>query len=160
MSQRAPKASRPRMPGYGLPEHDKGLLPWKWAEQRLAKSHNYWITTVRPDGRPHTMVVWGLWLANVFYFSTGRDSQKSHNLKANPNCVVCNELANEAVIVEGKAREVREAALRQRFFRLYEHKYSFDMSPYEQEPIWAVRPVKVFGLDEKLTLNRATRWRF
>jgi len=160
MTKRAPIASRPQMPGYGLLEHDKGLLPWKWAEQRLARSHNYWITTVRPDGCPHSMVVWGLWLENVFYFSTGRGSQKSRNLEANPNCVVCNELAHEAVIVEGAAREVREAALRKRFFRLYERKYDFDMSPYKQEPIWAVRPVKVFGLDEKLTLNRATRWRF
>ena len=103
MTKRAPKSSRPHMPGYGLPEDNKGLLPWKWAEQRLTKSHNYWISTVRPDGRPHTMVVWGLWLANAFYFSTGRDSRKSHNLKANPNCVVCNELAHEAVIVEGVA---------------------------------------------------------
>jgi len=160
MTKRAPKSSRPRMPGHGLPEDNKGLLPWKWAEQRLTKSHNYWISTVRPDGRPHTMVVWGLWLANVFYFSTGRESRKSHNLKANPNCVVCNELAHQAVIVEGVAHEVREAALRKRFFRLYERKYDFDMSPYQQEPIWAVRPAKVFAFDEKLTLNRATRWRF
>src|ERR1700758_2170415 len=128
MSKRTPKASRPHMPGYGLPEHNKGLLPWKWANQRLAKSHNYWISTVRPDGRPHTMVVWGLWRQNTFYFSTGRDSQKSRNLKANPGCVVCNELANEAVIVEGVAREVRETAMRKRFFRLYERKYKFDMS--------------------------------
>jgi uncharacterized pyridoxamine 5'-phosphate oxidase family protein len=160
MTKSTPKASRPQMPGYGLPDHNKGLLPWKWAEQRLAKSHNYWITTVRPDGRPHTMVVWGLWLANVFYLSTGRDSQKSRNLRANPNCVVCNERAQEAVIVEGTASEVREIALRNRFFKLYERKYDFDMSPYKQEPIYAVRPVKVFGLDEKLTLNRATRWLF
>ena len=160
MTKRAPKASRPRIPGYGLPDDNKGLLPWKWADQRLAKSHNYWITTVRPDGRPHTMVVWGLWLGNVFYFSTGRSSQKSHNLEANPNCVVCNERAQEAVIVEGEASEVSEAALRQRFFRLYERKYKFDMSPYKEEPIYMVRPVKVFGLDEKLTLNRATRWIF
>ena len=64
------------------------------------------------------------------------------------------------MIVEGAAHEVREAALRNRFFKLYERKYKFDMSPYKQEPIYAVRPVKVFGLDEKLTLNRATRWRF
>ena len=55
-----PTASRPYMPGYGLPDAKKGLLPWAWAEQRLKKSHNYWITTVRPDGSPHTMVVWGL----------------------------------------------------------------------------------------------------
>jgi pyridoxine/pyridoxamine 5'-phosphate oxidase len=148
------------MPGYGLPQHTKGLLSWKWAEQRLAKSHNYWISTVRPDGRPHTMVVWGLWVENVFYFSTGRDSQKSRNLDANPKCVVCNERAHEAVIVEGVARRVRAASLRNRFFRLYERKYNFDMSPYQQEPIWAVRPVKVFAFDEKLTLNSATRWRF
>ncbi len=160
MTKRTPQPSRPHMPGYGLPEHNKGLLPWKWAEQRLSKSRNYWISTVRPDGRPHTMVVWGLWLANVFYFSTGRDSRKSHNLKANPNCVVCNELAHEAVIVEGVAREVREAALRKRFFRLFERRYDFDMSPHQQDPIWAVRPVKVFALGEKLALNRATRWRF
>jgi nitroimidazol reductase NimA-like FMN-containing flavoprotein (pyridoxamine 5'-phosphate oxidase superfamily) len=160
MTKRSPKASRIQMKGYGLPEHNKGLLPWKWADERLAKSHNYWVTTVRGDGRPHTMVVWGLWLANVFYFSTGRESQKSRNLRSNPNCVVCNELAHEAVIVEGVAREVRKSEARKRFFRLYERKYKFDMAPYEKEPIWAAHPVKVFGLDEKLTLNRATRWIF
>ena len=59
------------MPGYGLPEGNKGLLPWSWAEQRLKRSHNYWVTTVKLDGAahnaspfnvsPHTMVVWGLW---------------------------------------------------------------------------------------------------
>ena len=64
------------------------------------------------------------------------------------------------MIVEGVAHKVRKAALRKRFFWLYKRMYDFDMSPYKQEPIWAVRPVKVFGLDEKLTLNRATRWRF
>jgi len=160
MTKRAPKASRPEMPGYGLPENNKGLLPWKWADQRLAKSHNYWITTVRPDGRPHTMVVWGLWRESTFYFSTGRDSQKSRNLAANPNCIVCNERAQEAVIVEGEAAEVRDPALRKRFFRLYERKYNFDMAPYEKEPIYAVQPVKAFGLDEKLSLSRATRWMF
>ena len=40
-----PKISRPLMQGYGLPKDKKGLLPWKWAEQRLKQSHNYWITT-------------------------------------------------------------------------------------------------------------------
>jgi len=55
-----PKPSRPQAPGYGFPKGKKGLLPWSWAEERLKKSHNYWITTVKPDGSPHTMVVWGL----------------------------------------------------------------------------------------------------
>jgi hypothetical protein len=74
--------------------------------------------------------------------------------------VVCNENAAEAVIVEGMASELREPAQRKWFFRTYERKYDFDMSSYEEEPIWAVRPVKVFGLSESLSLNRATRWVF
>ena len=65
-----PKSTRPRAPGYGFPETTKGLLLWSWAEQRLKKSHNYWVTTVKPDSSPHTMVVWGLWQDGRFLFST------------------------------------------------------------------------------------------
>src|SRR5271169_4719425 len=108
-----PKASRPHAPGYGFPEGSKGLLPWSWAEQRLKKSHNYWITTVRPDGSPHTMVVWGLWQDGLFLFSTGSKSRKSRNLAQNPSCIVCTEDANEAVIVEGVA-EVADLAARRK----------------------------------------------
>src|SRR5580704_16843130 len=96
-----PKTSRPVAPGYGSPEDSKGLLPWTWAEQRLKKSHNYWITTVKPDGSPHTMVVWGLWQDGRLLFSTGSKSRKARNLEGNANCVVCTEDAHEAVIVEG-----------------------------------------------------------
>ena len=99
------------MPGYGMPKSKKGLLPWKWAEQRLRKSHNYWITTVKPDGSPHTMVVWGLWMDGAFLFSTGRQSRKARNLAKNPRCVVCTEHAEEAVVVEGVA-EIAEVAVR------------------------------------------------
>src|SRR2546427_4666203 len=67
-----PLASRPYMPGYGLPAADKGegLLPWEWAVERLTESHNYWVATTRPEGRPHVMPVWGIWVESVFYFST------------------------------------------------------------------------------------------
>jgi hypothetical protein len=75
------------MPGYGLPEEDKGLLPWPWAEQRLETSRNYWITTVKHDDSPHTMVVWGLWHEGRFLFSTGGTSSKARNLAQNPVAV-------------------------------------------------------------------------
>ncbi len=78
-----PKPSRPQAPGYGFPQTTKGLLAWSWAEQRLKKSHNYWITTVKPDGSPHTMVVWGLWQDGRFLFSTGAKSRKARNLAKN-----------------------------------------------------------------------------
>jgi hypothetical protein len=154
------------MPGYGLPKGTKGLLPWTWAQRRLEKSHNYWITTAKPDGSPHTMIVWGLWRDGVFLFSSGRQSRKARNLSENQRCVVCTEQANQAVIVEGIAEEVVDVELRRSFLKRYERKYDFDMSGMEtdilslKEPIYAVRPVVAFGLDEKKSLNAATRWKF
>ena len=98
-----PLSSRPQAQGYGFPKGKKGLLTWSWAEQRLKKSHNYWITTVKPDGSPHAMVVWGLWQDGRFLFSTGSQSRKTRNLAQNARCIVCTEDAHEAVIVEGIA---------------------------------------------------------
>jgi hypothetical protein len=148
------------MPGYGLPAGTKGLLRWNWARERLVQSHNYWLSTVRPDGAPHTMIVWGVWLDGRFYFSTGRLSRKARNLAANRQCVVCTEQADEAVIVEGAASEVREAAARRKFLRVYEKKYDWDMSELENEPVFALSPRVAFGLIEKDSLSTATRWRF
>ena len=153
------------MPGYGLAEGTKGLLSWSWAEQRLKKSHNYWITTVRPDAAPHTMVVWGLWQSGRFLFSTGRKSVKARNLAQNKGCIVCTEHAQEAVIVEGVA-EIANLAVRRKFLPIYERKYKFGMKEMKQdilsmkEPVFAVRPRVVFGLWEKYFVEKSTRWKF
>ena len=118
-----PVASRPHMDGYGVPQSADGMLPWEWAQERLGKSHNYWLTTVRPDGTPHTMVVWGIWLAGTWYFSTGATTRKARNLEQNQNCVVCNENAEEAVIVEGVARKLDDDKIPQQAFLDYKAKY-------------------------------------
>lgn len=157
--------SRISAPGYGFPEGTKGLLPWSWAEQRLKKSHNYWITTVKPDGSPHTMVVWGLWQDGRLLFSTGSQSQKARNLAKNPKCIVCTEQANEAVIVEGVG-EIANIAARCKFLARYKPKYNFDMSSMKddilsmKEPVFAVRPIVVFALWEKHFQTKSTRWKF
>jgi len=159
------KASRPHAPGYGFPEGAKGLLPWSWAEQRLKKSHNYWITTVKPDGSPHTMVVWGLWQDGRFLFSTGSKSRKAGNLGQHPSCIVCTEDASEAVIVEGVA-EIADVAARRKLIPIYEKKYKFDLSTMKEdllsmkEPVFAVRPRIVFALWEKHFQGKSTRWKF
>src|SRR5271170_2597409 len=158
-------SSRPHMPGYGLPEGNKGLLSWSWAERRLKKSHNYWITTVKLDGSPHTMVVWGLWQDGCFLFSTGSKSRKARNLAQNSNCVVCTENAGEAVIIEGVAK-IADVAARRKMLPVYERKYKFDMGAMKKdilsmkEPVFAVRPRVAFGLWEKHFVNKSTRWAF
>ena len=154
-----PTATRPHMPGYGIPETRKGLLPWSWAEQRLKKSHNYWISTTKPDGSPHTIVVWGLWDKGAFYFSTGAKSRKARNLAKNPHCVVATDYAAEAVILEGKASLTDDPATLKWFGRAYEKKYKWDMQNFA-EPIYVVRSQVAFGLYEKRFQGSATRWQF
>lgn len=80
MSRAEPQASRPHMPGYGIvgPNEGSGLLPWSWAERKLAESRNFWVVTLWPDGRPHAMPVWGVWDTDeeVFWFTSSARSRK------------------------------------------------------------------------------------
>jgi general stress protein 26 len=155
-----PMPGRPYMPGYGLPPASEGMLPWKWAQQRLAQSHNYWIATTRPDGSPHVMPVWGIWVDSVFYFSTGRESRKAKNLRSNPRCTICTEKSREAVILEGTAREITDSARIKKLGAPYYKKYK----PWKLDPqmggIYSVQPTRIFALEEKTGLKTATRWLF
>jgi Predicted flavin-nucleotide-binding protein len=157
---RVPRAERPNIPNYGIPKSGKGLLSWSWAEQRLKSSHNYWLISTYPDGRPHAIPVWGIWVGGVFYFSTDRESRKARNLTKNPHCIVCNERAHEAVIVHGQAEEVRDPELIGEIGKPYHRKYK----PWKLDPavgaIFAVRPTLALGMYEKKFDTSATRWKF
>jgi Pyridoxamine 5'-phosphate oxidase len=157
-----PNASRPDMPEYGLLAADQGqgLLPWHWAQSRLEKSQNYWVATTRPDGRPHAAAVWGVWMDDVYYFSTGRISRKARNLAANPSCVICTENAAEAVIVEGVAELVLDHPVLECIDEAYQVKYG-SAFPSDSN-VYAVYPKVVFGFIEAETEfpGSATRWNF
>jgi nitroimidazol reductase NimA-like FMN-containing flavoprotein (pyridoxamine 5'-phosphate oxidase superfamily) len=158
-----PKASRPHMPGYGIADADggKGLLPWSWATERLTNARNYWVATTRPDGNPHAMPVWGVWLDDACYFSTGTQSRKARNLAENPRCVIGCELAEDQVILEGVAELMGDSELRRQFATAYQAKYNWDTEGFN-EPFYEVRPNVVFGFTTAPGefVGSATRWVF
>ena len=166
MTTKSPKPTRPNIPGYGLPKSKKGLLPWKWAEDRLKKSRQYWVATTRPNGRPHVMVVWALWMNNVLYFSTGKESVKARNLAKNPNCTMCTENAAEAVILEGKVETEKNVHVIREFIQRYEKKYDWTLGEMAEgllslkDPVFLLKPKVGFGLWEKKFATSATRWLF
>lgn len=169
----APEPDRPYMPGYGLEQATSApgeRLPWERVQQLLEEARNYWVVTVRPDGRPHAMPVWGLWLDGAIYFSTGRRSRKARNFAANPEVVVHLESGDPAVIIEGTVAEVTDAGTLRHFAEVYERKYNWRVA--EGEPgspswqqmlrgsgIYVVRPRVLFAFGEGLA-DTATRWRF
>src|SRR6266446_8536563 len=153
-----PKAGRRFAPGYGLAEDEKGLLSWTWVAEKMSGCRTFWVATVHPENRPHVMPVWGVWVDDAFYFSTGRKSRKGRNLAANPACTVTNDHGEEAAIVEGSAEEVKDAAALERVAAAYKKKYKMDPRSMN-EPIFVVRPTTVFGFIEKSFPKSATRWR-
>jgi nitroimidazol reductase NimA-like FMN-containing flavoprotein (pyridoxamine 5'-phosphate oxidase superfamily) len=160
-----PKADRPFAPGYGIvgPKDGKRLLPWAWVAKRMNQCRTFWVATIHAglhsgQGRPHVMPVWGVWLDDAFFFSTGRKSRKGQNLAANPACTITNDNAEEAVIVEGVAEEAKDAAALERIAAAYKGKYKMDPRSMG-EPIFMVRPKTVFGFIEKSFPKSATRWK-
>lgn len=151
------------MPGYGILDADKGkgLLPWSWATERLVKAHTYWVATTRLDGAPHVMPVWGVWLDDVFCFSTGNQSRKARNLAENPRCVIACELGEDQIILEGVAEVVVGSELNRRFAQAYGPKYDWNMEGFD-EPVYSVRATVVFGLTTSAGefTGSATRWTF
>ena len=154
------------MPGYGVvgAAEGTGLLPWSWAEERLTVSHDYWVATTWPDGRPHVMPVWAVWDAGYLWFSSSRGSRKARNLDADPRLTVTTDNALEPVVVEGTAERVRELDARRRFIGLTNAKYDTDYSVEFLDPdvngTYRVTPVRVIGLVEAHFTDSPTRWLF
>lgn len=147
---------------YGLKER-KQYLPWSHARERLERSHNYWICTTRPDGRPHSIPVWGFFLDDVLYFGTARSSRKGRNLSGNPAVSVHLESGDDVVILEGTAREVTgdERATLVKLNAASKRKYKEPLTTIPGESvIYAVRPRLVLSWTENDFPNNATRWQF
>ena len=107
MVERQPRAGRPTMPeGYGVPDTEEGVLDWSWAEERLEQALNYWFATTRPDGRPHAMPAWAVWLDGTVYFEGSPLTRRARNIAENPAVVVHLESGDDVVILEGEAHEV------------------------------------------------------
>ena len=99
-----PSRDRPQVPdGYGVPDGDGGVLEWSTVENRLSAAVHYWMATTRPDGRPHVVPRWGVWMDGRFWYDGAPDTIHVRNLNANPACVLHLEDGRRAVIVEGRS---------------------------------------------------------
>jgi hypothetical protein len=162
-----PRARRPHWPDalQNPSEDTQSLKPWSWALKRLEKSHNYWISTARADGRPHLMVVWGVWIEDSFWFCTGARTQKSKNLAAHSHCVIATENAEEAVILEGQSAQISDNIQIHGFVSAYNRKYGGDVEALlndQSSLVFRISPYKAFGFDENAEnfVDSATRWDF
>jgi len=148
------------MQEYGIPNTHEGLLPWSWAEERLAASRNYWLSTADAQGEPHAAPVWGVWLDGTFLFDTAPTSKKGRNLAARPRIVVTTERADEAVILHGLATRLPPGSDTEVEAHLAAYEAKYGARPPGTR--YLVHPTIAFGFIEHADQfgRTATRWEF
>ncbi|HUA94704.1 MAG TPA: pyridoxamine 5'-phosphate oxidase family protein [Acidimicrobiales bacterium] len=117
---------------------DARATEWVRGRHELEDAQVYWLTTVRPDGRPHVTPLLAVWLDGSLYFCTGPSERKAKNLAQNASCVLTtgrNVLDGLDLVVEGRASEVEDEAERRRVAARFEAKYTLHFE--EPSGTWA-----------------------
>jgi nitroimidazol reductase NimA-like FMN-containing flavoprotein (pyridoxamine 5'-phosphate oxidase superfamily) len=155
---------------------DATALPWKDAERELKNAAVFWISTVRPEGRPHVVPLLAVWVEGALYFGTSEGERKAKNLATNTQVTIttgCNSFSEGLdIVVEGEATVVNDDAklrrLRDAFVAKYGEGWRFPEGPGIL--FFEVTPTKAFGFGRgKVRAGgpwtagahySQTRWRF
>jgi hypothetical protein len=113
---------------FGDPEASP--TPWADVRRTIDEAELFWISTVRPDGRPHVTPLPAVWQDGALYFCTGAREQKGVNLAWNARCALTtgnNQWKSGLdVVVEGVAERVRDEAQLRRLAAAWESKFRGD----------------------------------
>jgi len=145
---------------------------WDDAVTRWRDAELYWLSTVRPDGRPHVTPLISVWLDGAAYFCTGGSERKAKNLEANGNVALTTGSAELNtgldLVIEGAAIQVSDDAELLRIAQAYLEKYGSDWQFRVQDGkfvgdggpalVYRVQPVTAFGF--RKGEYSQTRYRF
>ncbi|BCJ74437.1 pyridoxamine 5'-phosphate oxidase [Catellatospora sp. IY07-71] len=144
--------------------------PWEQAREQLARAQVYWLSTVRPDGRPHVTPVIAVWADGAVHVCTGPGERKAHNLAENPHCVLTTGSSTLAegldLVVEGDAVRVTDEPSLQRLAGIWLAKYGqewrFTVSDGAFHHaggtalVFRIEPAKAFGFGKGLHFSQTT----
>ena len=136
---------------------------------RLRAATIYWIATTRPDGRPHSMPVWGVWVDGALWFGTA--GQKIRNLAHQPWTVAHLESGEDVAIIEGPVERLPFAEAPPAVAAAYGAKYvdpttgepfRFEAAVESGEDSWlyVLRPRIGHAWVEGAFVETQTRWTF
>lgn len=143
-----PTASPLALPeGYGTATE---VIPWADVSARLQRSLHYWVATTRPDGRPHVVPRWGVWLDESWYYDGSPATRHARNLEANPAAVLHLEDGQQAVVLEGTSRPATPARdlgerLAAAFVKYHDLGYAPGPGSWDEGGLWRFRPARGFA---------------
>ena len=111
---------------------------------RFAQAECSWFSTVRPDGRAHTVPVWHVWHRGRAYVVSTSSSVKTTNLKQNPNIVIAHQDPVNPIIIEGWGTIANSR--RELLQPLFYGKYKWDLhTDLEYDTVIEITPLKMMA---------------
>jgi hypothetical protein len=162
---------------HGFSEPDATPTPWLAGREHVITADTFWLSTVRPDGRPHVTPLIAVWRGEAIWFSTGPEERKAKNLAANPSCVLTtgrSDLVDGAldVVLEGEAEQVGVDAELELIAAAFADKYGTEIWDYVVREgafihrggagraiVFRMRPVRGLGFRKGDSFSQTT-WRF
>jgi general stress protein 26 len=155
----------------GFSEPGATAVPWADVDHVLATAEIFFLSTVRPDCRPHVTPLPPVWRDGTLYICTGDQEQKSANLSRNPHCALSTGTdklhAGLDVVVEGTAERVTDHDRLVELAALWKTRHDWDYTVGEDTfddgaghigLVYAITPAKVLAFGK--SPHSQTRYRF
>lgn len=162
---------------HGFSHPDATPTPWAVGLEQVVGADTVWLSTVRPDGRPHVTPLIAVWHGGAIWFTTGPEERKAKNLAENASCVLTTGRSDLVeggldVVLEGAAEQVTDEAQLRPIAEAFAAKYgtaTWDcvvrdgaFSHHDvggRAIVFRVRPVRGLGFRKGDTFSQTT-WRF
>lgn len=161
-----PKRDRPDLPDGYIKRTPRGMLTWSDAEKILDVGRYFWLGTTNPDGGPHVVQQWGVWVDGCVWFEGSDRTRWARNLARDPRLAFGTQVADRAVYGRATVELVRgvDEALAATIAKRYGAKYgrSFGYRPkpeqYAKGYVFRARPTKIIAFDVKRFETSAARF--
>ncbi len=110
----------------------------------MQTEQNLWLATVRPNGTPHLVPIWFIWMSGRIYLCTGADSVKVRNLRRQPYVSIALEDGSQPLVMEGLARFAPIGQVAQTVVEAFRLKYDWDITTDETyTQVIEINPTKI-----------------
>lgn len=134
-------------PEYGAP---KTKLEWSEVSAKVREAPMYWMSSVRPDGRPHLVPRDGLWVDDRLWYGGSPATVHNRNVAENRSVSFGIGEGLQAVIVEGVVDHLKvdgdlATLIAEESFRKYPQYGKQDPEGYSTGGVWRITPRRVMA---------------
>jgi general stress protein 26 len=126
--------------------------------QRFAAADCSWLTTVRPDARPHSAPIWHVLYKGYIYVISKPTAVRVANIQHNPRVTITHPDPHSAIIIDGRAQIGENMASQLRPY--FQEKYDWDIATDgDYTTIIEICPSKIMAWGAEEGAGKRKRWR-